>query len=149
MGLSRDDSVDIFGQVCFQLLTNLKKLRSSEKILSYVATTARREVLATVRRGKLLDSAREADLINVTAQPGADPDEILQQSERTELLIKAIMRLPERESRLIWHLFLDREEPSYEAIAAKLKMPVASIGPTRARALEKLSKILVRQGYQF
>ena len=30
------------------------------------------------------------------------------------------------------------EEPSYEEISRRLSMPIGSIGPTRARALERL-----------
>jgi DNA-directed RNA polymerase specialized sigma24 family protein len=39
-------------------------------------------------------------------------------------------------------LYFDIEEPSYVDIAQKMSMPVASIGPTRARCLEKLKRLL-------
>ena len=56
----------------------------------------------------------------------------------------ALNQLQERCRKLINFLYLDPEEPSYAAIAATMGMPVASVGPTRARCLEKLKKLLVQ-----
>jgi DNA-directed RNA polymerase specialized sigma24 family protein len=39
-------------------------------------------------------------------------------------------------------LYFDIDEPSYNDIARELSMPVASVGPTRARCLEKLKRLL-------
>jgi DNA-directed RNA polymerase specialized sigma24 family protein len=43
-------------------------------------------------------------------------------------------------------LYFDTRNPSYEVIAHTMQMPVASVGPTRARCLEKLRTVLRRQG---
>jgi DNA-directed RNA polymerase specialized sigma24 family protein len=43
-------------------------------------------------------------------------------------------------------LYFDPKNPSYEEIARALQMPVPSIGPTRARCLEKLRILLKRKG---
>jgi len=43
-------------------------------------------------------------------------------------------------------LYFDAKSPSYEVIAQTMQMPVASVGPTRARCLEKLRTVLRRQG---
>jgi DNA-directed RNA polymerase specialized sigma24 family protein len=37
-------------------------------------------------------------------------------------------------------------QPSYEEISAALQMPIGSIGPTRARSLERLRRELERDG---
>jgi DNA-directed RNA polymerase specialized sigma24 family protein len=39
-------------------------------------------------------------------------------------------------------LFYEREESSYAEIARRMAMPVPSVGPTRARCLEKLKRAL-------
>jgi DNA-directed RNA polymerase specialized sigma24 family protein len=39
-------------------------------------------------------------------------------------------------------LFYQPDEPSYAEIGRRMDMPVSSIGPTRARCLEKLRKQL-------
>ena len=48
---------------------------------------------------------------------------------------------------LLEALFGAGSEPNYNLIAEKLDIRVGSIGPTRARCLEKLSKILGRLGF--
>ena len=55
---------------------------------------------------------------------------------------RALLQLPERCERLLRLLYFDIDEPSYNDIAGKLSMPVASIGPTRARCLEKMKRLL-------
>lgn len=65
-----------------------------------------------------------------------DPD--LERIERRFWIEKALTSLGERDQALIYSLYLDPSSPTYEEIAAKLEMPVSSIGPTRARALQKL-----------
>jgi len=39
-------------------------------------------------------------------------------------------------------LFYQKDELSYADIARRMKMPVPSVGPTRARCLEKLKKLV-------
>jgi DNA-directed RNA polymerase specialized sigma24 family protein len=50
--------------------------------------------------------------------------------------------MPERCRELISMLFYQKDGLSYAEIASRLKMPVSSVGPTRARCLEKLKKLL-------
>ena len=148
MRLSREESLDIFGQVCCILLENLKNLKSPEKIIGFVSTSTRREILRVIRRKKLFDSVE--DRISETLVPAANktPEELYDETSEQEILIKAIMELPDKESKLMWYLFLDETCPSYEEISAKLDIPIASIGPTRIRSLEKLRRILKRNGYK-
>ena len=71
------------------------------------------------------------------------PDEILEKNEVSEALMQAIVGLSGREFNLIYSLFFDINSPSYEEISERLKIPVASIGPTRGRILDKLRKKMV------
>jgi RNA polymerase sigma factor (sigma-70 family) len=149
MGLSREEGLEVFGQTSFLLLTNLAKLRSGDKVVSYAATTARREALKLIGRARLLREIVDREL-PIGARDGAkNPEEDLEEKQRQEILIRAVFKLPEKEGRLIWHLFLDKNEPSYEEISRKLKIPVSAIGPTRGRCLKKLRRILARMGYKF
>jgi len=58
------------------------------------------------------------------------------------MLERAVDELPERCQELIRLLYFDSAEPTYAEVSHRLGMPVASIGPTRARCLEKLRKFL-------
>ena len=145
MRLSRDDSFDIYGQTIYLLLTHLDKLRSPAKLLSYVSTTTRREIYAMVRRSKIFSYVNQIDHLATTASSPATPEQIYEQSERSELLMKAILQLPQRDYTIIRSLFLDSQKPSYQEISKRLGIPVSSIGPTRARCLAKLNTILKKK----
>jgi DNA-directed RNA polymerase specialized sigma24 family protein len=54
----------------------------------------------------------------------------------------AIGKIDERCRRLLWLLYFETETISYDRIADMLNIPVGSIGPTRARCLQKLAKFL-------
>lgn len=144
MNLSQEESLDIFGQVCYLLLGNLDKLRSSEKLFGYVASITRHEVYSHIRRGRIFvetnsDLAQENLVYEDMGQ-----DEQLEEADRTRILMDALSRLSRREYELVKALFLDVTEPSYQEISTRLGIPVASIGPTRARALGKLKRLLKR-----
>ena len=62
--------------------------------------------------------------------------------EKEFLVEQALAGITDRCRELIRLLYLDSQEPSYEEISRRLGRPVASIGPTRARCLEKLRAVL-------
>ena len=55
---------------------------------------------------------------------------------------ESLNRLGGRCRQLLLALYFDPAEPSYAEVAARLNMPVGSIGPTRARCLAKLKTLL-------
>jgi RNA polymerase sigma factor (sigma-70 family) len=146
--LSQDDAADIFQSVCLKLLENLSSLRDHEKIVSWLITTTTREcwrVSNRQRRNSAPDTGNDED--------GSDPlgdipdqtplaDEQLHRLQQQQIVAQAIASLPERCSDLLRMLFYQKDELSYADIARRMKVPVSSIGPTRARCLEKLKKIL-------
>ncbi len=146
MRLSREDSLDIFGQVSYLLLKNLDNLKSASKILSYVATITRREIYASSRKESIYGSLEE--LSHSKAKDSQEtPDKIREKSERSELLLESMAELPDRDYKLLQALFFDEDNPSYEKIGKKLGVPASSIGPLRQRALNKLYKILKRKRF--
>ena len=66
-----------------------------------------------------------------------------------QVLMEAMSDLSRRDYQLIKMLFFDPEEPSYKEISAKLKMPVSSIGPIRAKVLGRLYRILKKKKWSF
>lgn len=149
MRLSSEESLDVFGQVCYILLRNLEALKDPDKIVSWVITVTRREALSHDRRSKLLERVeKEAVEIDPPSPPNT-PDKQLDEQRQSEILLNAISRLPRKEAQLVYMLFLSPEEPSYEDISAALDMPVSSIGPTRSRVLRKLLRIMKKLGYKF
>ena len=149
MRLSREESFDIFGQVCYLLLKNLENIKSAEKVVGYVATMTRREIYAYHRKHRLYESL-ENQVHDFPAEADrSDPDKMLEKTRRSEKLIKALLSLPERDFELIRMLFLEKDTPSYKETSRRLGIPEASIGPTRARSLKKLYRILKRKKFDF
>jgi RNA polymerase sigma factor (sigma-70 family) len=141
IGLSAADADDVFQDVFATLLRSLGSLRDRTRLSAWLITTTRRECW---RRGR--SSPRHAELDESLAD-GAPPavDEITRW-EREQGVREAVRRLDDRCSALLTALFLDATSPSYEAIAARLGMPVGSIGPTRARCFRKLEAHLRELG---
>jgi len=147
-GLTREESFDVFGSVSAELVTGLHRLKSNRKIAGFVATITRRRISDYVR---WLTMATQASLEEAVAPVDAtmDPERQLDGERRNQALAEAMLQLPARDRRLLQALFLDEPRPSYEEIAARFNMPVASIGPTRARSLDRLHRILKRRGWDF
>ena len=84
------------------------------------------------------------------AGPAPDPpaDATLEEIEEQALVRQALERLGDRCRRLLWHLFYKHEPLSYADLARDLGMPEGSIGPTRARCLEKLRGVLGAMGFR-
>ncbi len=149
MKLSREESFDVFGQVIYLLLVNLDKLRSPDKLLAYVGTTTRREIYSVNRREKLFEYIVDTELRLKTDSVYPGPDKTYEQSKRRETLSRAMFKLPQRDYQLLRILFFDSRKPDYEAASDLLGMPVGSVGPTRARILAKLKRILEKEGFEF
>jgi RNA polymerase sigma factor (sigma-70 family) len=146
--LSADDAADIFQSVCLKLYEKLSTLRDSEKISSWLITTTKREVWrvsARNRRESVVAGSENDDdqdgLIQV-ADTAPIADEQRQALEEQQMVRQSIEALPERCRNLLTMLFYEKDELSYADIARRMKMPVPSVGPTRARCLDKLKKLL-------
>ena len=147
-GFSPVDAADIFQSVCLTLFQKLSSLRKHEKISSWLMTTTTRECWRVIEKRRretqplIYDDDYEKDVINQlrSAEPLADQHRIA--FERQQTVREAIEALSGRCRSLITLLFYSKEETSYADIARAMKLPVNSIGPTRARCLQKLKRIL-------
>lgn len=143
--LGQPEAEDVFGRVCLILLQNLESIRNRTRIASWLITTTSRECLALKRGLVTIATQTNETLDAVENQPvdSADlPDEIVIEMERQQQIRDCLNQLPERCRKLLWHLFYNPNEPSYTEIAADLQIPISSIGPTRARCLEKMRTLL-------
>jgi len=145
MRLSRDETFDIFGQIQWLLLTNLKNLKSHDKLLYYVATMTRREIREADRRSNLLKHLHRAIIEAIYSALNKAPDAILDDTQRSEILMRAMAKLPPKCYKLLTALFFEDRIPTYEEISKRFGIPVSSIGPTRERCLKRLQKILKGQ----
>jgi RNA polymerase sigma factor (sigma-70 family) len=140
--LSNQDTEDVGQNVWLLLVEQLGKIREPAALPGWLATTTHRECLRVVtstqkseRLGNKLDEALQ--VVDKTAIE----EEILV-AERNAALLAAFAELPLFYQQLLSMLMA--EPPySYAEISAKLGIPVGSIGPQRARGLERLRRSAV------
>lgn len=137
--LSAADAADVVQTSWQRLIEHLPQIRNPDGVGAWLATTARRECLRTLRRAARCQPSEEIDVL-AAADPG-EIDAALLTAERDAALQSAFGRLPARDRALLRLLTTD-PAPSYEEISAGLGMPIGSIGPTRARSLERLRREL-------
>ena len=143
-GLDEDAAADILQQTFLKLLENLQKIQQPAQIHAWLVTTARRETLHFLRQRKKapqvsLDSG-EGDESKEKEFPAAEPraDEVLLEMERQHRVRTAVTNLDERCRNLITLLFYQNAQIPYSEVARILGISEGSIGPTRARCLQKL-----------
>jgi len=144
LGFSTADASDVFQTVCVKLIEHLSQLKDETKVSAWLITTTTRQCYQT-RFQKQRESSMDEDF-----EEPVDPKEGLEEmhivTQRQQTLRETVQQLPDRCRKLIELLYFDVKDPSYEEISQKMEMPVPSIGPTRARCLEKLEKLLRRRG---
>jgi RNA polymerase sigma factor (sigma-70 family) len=135
------DAADVTQATWTTLLTHLDQIKDPDRLGAWLATTARRECLRLLGQTRSVvpygDELPEAE----AQQP--HPAEELFVDQRNAALWRSIRRLRDSDQALLRLLMAD-PVPSYEEISEALEIPVGSIGPTRARALERLRRELRR-----
>jgi RNA polymerase sigma factor (sigma-70 family) len=155
-GLNPDDAADVSQIVFVTIYRNLHLLEHPARLRSWISMIARREAWRIKRR--LTSTASRED--SFSAEPGAEtskvtevaasgplPDEAMERLEDRFLVHGAFERLDDRCRQLLERLFLRTPPLSYEETARELGIRRGSIGPTRARCLEKLRKFLEEAGF--
>jgi RNA polymerase sigma factor (sigma-70 family) len=139
--LERADAADVIQVAWLRLVEHLPRLRDPERVGAWLATTVRRECLQVIATRKRRGGPVEDEILTSLPDDGAPVDARLLADERDRALWQAFAGMPERCQRLLRILMAD-PPPSYQDVAETLTMPVGSIGPTRARCLERLRTLL-------
>ena len=139
--LAAADASDVVQTTWLRLVENLGRLQDPERVGAWLATTARRECLRTLRHSARQLPTEELPEEGVEARL----DAALLVEERDRALWQAFGGLSDRCQALLRILVAD-PPPSYEDIGAALDMPIGSIGPTRQRCLERLRGLAEGEG---
>jgi RNA polymerase sigma factor (sigma-70 family) len=143
-GLASEDAADIVQIVFSALLKQLPTLRDDSNLGGWLAQVARRQTWRLLKRRKIepveaLDQESVAQLLPTTTGE-------IERWELAEWLHRGLNRLGGRCQELLTALYFDGEEPSYAEIARRLQIAEGSIGPTRARCLQRLREVLGDSG---
>jgi RNA polymerase sigma factor (sigma-70 family) len=138
--LERQDADDVGQSVWLLLVENIADLRERAALPGWLATTTKHECLRVVRAG------RKHDRQGLPPEDQMPPDlsatvieqEILE-AELNAALRAAFAALPDHCHELL-SLLISDPAPGYAEISETLGMAVGSIGPTRARCLERLRR---------
>jgi RNA polymerase sigma factor (sigma-70 family) len=143
-GFQTADAADVFQSVCVKMLEHLGTLKDESKVSAWLITTTRRQCIQ-LRAYKQRESSTD-DSFEEPLDPAENLEEVQIEVQQQQTIRDAVRQLPDRCRKLIEMLYFDSNERSYEEIAETMEMPIPSIGPTRARCLEKLKAKLRTRG---
>ena len=134
--LPAQDVEDVVQTTWLRLFEHIDRVREPNAVGAWLETTARRESLRIVRSGRLEELVGEEPTGEFTEPVD---ERRLADAERRTALVMAVERLSPRDRDLL-ALLVAEPARSYAEISAQLGMPIGSIGPTRARLMERLRR---------
>ena len=145
--LDSEDAADVGQLTWLHLLEHLDQIRDPQRLAGWIATTCRRECQALLRKSHPLVNTEQEQIERLLGGGGAADEPSLTAAEHAALW-QAFQLLGEWCQRVLRALVIDPEDgpPSYQAVAATLQVPIGSLGPTRARCLHQLRKLLDNGG---
>lgn len=149
-GFDEHVAADVFQTVFSRLVQHLPRLAQPDRLQAWIVTTAKREVLRARTLGQRTRSLTRDDgdddspgLEDTLASDAPLAEQALSDLQQLHRLRQALDRLDARCHDLLQLVFQDEDERlPYEEVGRRLGMPVGSIGPTRARCLDKLRRLV-------
>jgi RNA polymerase sigma factor (sigma-70 family) len=142
--LTDADAADVTQTTWLRLAEHIGKLNAPDRVGAWLATAARRECLQHIKAAhRFVTSEDMAAFETAPVDDNPTESEVLaaesdrEDARRAKVLWQAVERLPDRCRELI-RVLMASPPPSYAEVAAALGLPVGSIGPTRARCLQRL-----------
>jgi RNA polymerase sigma factor (sigma-70 family) len=146
--LSDADCADVFQSVCLTLLEKLDTVRAPAGLAAWLITTTSRQCTAVWRRQQREQAHTVGEVSVPVEDPGELPEEALLGLERQRQVRAAIGQLTPNCRRLVSGLFSDEaERETYQQLAKGMGVSINSLGPTRARCLQQLRRLLLAAGY--
>lgn len=138
--LTREDADDVGQSVWLLLVENIGSLRAPAALPGWLATTTRHECLRVLRAApRHAHVGLPPDDQMPSEVDAAVIEEEMFKAERNAALRAALAELPPRCRELLSMMICD-PPCRYEEISAALDVPVGSIGPLRARCLDRIRR---------
>lgn len=147
-GLDEEQAADVFQEVFVTLFQKLNDISEPERLHAWLVTTARRKTWRLLtkersfKRGGGADDDNDEATLAMVPDKMPLPDDMLVRLEEQHRIRQAFSALDDRCQKLLGLLYYQQEPPSYSEIAAVFGTSEGSIGPTRARCLKKLLRLL-------
>ncbi|MEZ5260288.1 MAG: sigma-70 family RNA polymerase sigma factor [Acidimicrobiales bacterium] len=134
LGLDHQDAEDIVQLTFSALLAGLDQITEPDRLSAWLSTVARRQSFRTIQR-RQRERPGEPEALETEPFDGSVAQ---RRVEDIEWLHQGLGRLDDRCRALLVALYFSGPARPYTDIAAEIGMPVGSLGPTRARCLQKL-----------
>jgi len=141
-GLSREDSADITQLTFTILFQSIDTLSEDSTLGAWLTTVARRHTWRRLERKRREEAGWYRSSSENTLMLTNTGTEEIERWELTEWLDHGLSLVGKACRDLLSALYLDPKQPSYAEVAARLGMPVGSVGPTRIRCLKRLRRVL-------
>jgi RNA polymerase sigma factor (sigma-70 family) len=148
-GFDEHGAADVFQTVFSRLFEHLPRLTQPERLQAWIVTTAKREALRAREIGRrTVSMTRDEDddtpgLEDTVADDAPLAEDALSELQQLHRLRQGMDRLDERCRDLLLLVFRDEDEKlAYDEVARRMNMPTGSLGPTRARCLDKLRRLV-------
>jgi RNA polymerase sigma factor (sigma-70 family) len=141
-GLSHEDAADIVQIVFTAFIQSLNTLHDDSNLGGWLALVTRRHTWRAIQRRRRV-AVEDLDHEITSALLPNRTDEI-ERWELVEWLHRGLSLIGDRCRELLTALYFEGDEPSYAEIAQRLGLAEGSIGPTRARCLQRLQQMLLR-----
>lgn len=142
-GVSQALADEIFQETCLIMLEKLGTLRDQARVGSWIITTTRRLCMQHWRQNKKIQTSPIED--DMDFDSGEEAVEVnLLHIEQQHLVCQALVNMPSRDQALLRALYFEVPPKPYADIADSLNVPLGSIGPLRARSLQKLRREMMR-----
>jgi RNA polymerase sigma factor (sigma-70 family) len=137
------DAVDAVQMTWLRLAENCGRVQHPDRLAGWLSTTATRESLAIVRHSKR--AAPVDGLAETLTDPAAGPERTVLDAETAQAVRDLVAELPPRRRALI-HAMFNQDTRRYSEISRDTGIPIGSLGPTRARALRQLRRMIDERG---
>jgi RNA polymerase sigma factor (sigma-70 family) len=130
---------DVVQTVWLRLAEHCGRIREPDRLASWLATTTRNEALRVIRGNmRLLPQAAVTESAELTTP---SVEERVADDVTLNAVLGAFAQLPADDQQLL-RLLCTVPPLDYQTIAEMLGRPIGSIGPTRARCIERLKRLL-------
>lgn len=152
VGLPAADHEDTFQSSVIAIYRQLPKLRDREKLVAWIVGITWRQSVDRIRsrsREHRMEEVEDSTLRGSVDPPldAALPDEDRVALEQAQQAREALESLSGRCSRLLSLMFYEDPPLDYAEIARREGIPIGSLGPTRARCLEKMRQFYRNRGW--
>jgi RNA polymerase sigma factor (sigma-70 family) len=139
--LGRAATDDVVQTVWLRLAEHSGRIREPDRLAAWLATTTRNEALRVIRQSSRIAGSASDEVFDRAEPTTPSVDERVVDLDDRAQVMAAFRQLTEQDQQLL-RLLCAVPPIDYETIAEILGRPIGSIGPTRARCLERLRRLM-------